>query len=84
MFELSFPAFADNSNFVDMERSNIISAPRCDNINMLFKQWNKSHSGNMDSFLKFMSHPSAERLRFISTCRSVILTKGDVISISVG
>ena len=68
--------------FCNMESNNIITAPAGSDVEALYKEWSRSHTGNRFDFFRMLTMPSAERDAFMSCvgvdCRYV----GDVAVIT--
>lgn len=68
--------------FCNMESNNIITAPAVADVEALYKEWRRLHTGNRLDFLRMLTTPSAERDVFMSCvgvdCRYV----GDVAVIT--
>jgi hypothetical protein len=68
-----------------METNNVISAPQVENVDAVYAEWQKSHSGSRKKFYTFMSTPSADRDEFINSIGGGPETKfnGAIVSVTI-
>ena len=50
-----------------MKQNSIISAPQCKDVESLYKLWRRNHAASREDFYKFLTSPSVERDKFLTS-----------------
>lgn len=59
--------------------NSITIAPQVNDISSLFQAWKRSHIGSYSDFTHFMTMPSGERTRFLSTLQVTGMRHGSLL-----
>ena len=63
-----------------MESNNIIAAPQVKDVGHFYELWKRDHAGGLSSFYEFMTTPTVERDKFISSSYHTVQFNGAVAS----